>query len=104
MRKDDRFTPPAFRTVRGHFGDQQGDAGQEKQGVSPSTAYKTEADVLADELARHGITIDVLAVKHHSTGTSVSLFGPDTNYERAHAYLAQIRPDWKVRHHIPPRT
>jgi hypothetical protein len=104
MRKDDRFTPPAFRSVRGHFGEQQGDAGQEKQGLAPAASHKTEADFLADELARHGVTIDVLAVKHLSIGIVVSLFGPDSNFERAKAYLAKAKPEFNVRHHVPPKT
>lgn len=104
MRQDDRFSPPEFRNIRGHFGEQQGDAGQQKGGLAPAPAHKTEADLLADDLARQGITIDVLAVKHLSTGTVVSLFGPESNFERAKNYLGQTKPEWVVRRHIPPKA
>ena len=104
MNRKGDLRPTGFRATRGHFGEQQGDAGQEKQGVAPIVADKTEADRLADELARVGITIDILAVKHLSTGTVVSLFGPHSNFERAKEQLAKTHPDWVVRHHIPPKT
>jgi hypothetical protein len=104
MSKKDDLRPPGFRVTRGHFGEQQGDAGQLKEGVAPVVGEKTEADRLADDLARLGITIDVLAVKHLSTGTVVSLFGPAANVARAQEKLAKTRPDWTVRHHKPPKT
>lgn len=91
-----------FRPVRGHFGEAQGDAGQEKYGVSP-IIDKSPSDYIADELARHGITVDVV-IKKLTSGTEVSLFGSKASYERAAAYLAKTKPDWKVRHHIPLKT
>ena len=98
---DFQIPSTAYRHVRGHFGEAQGSSGQEKDGVSP-IIDKTLNDHLADELARYGITVDVV-IKKLKTGTEVSLFGSKKSYDLAEAYLAKKYPEWKVRHHIPLR-
>jgi hypothetical protein len=102
--RDDQAPQYEYREIRGHFGEAQGDAGQLKTGIAPVRPnFETEAEKLTKELVSQCIPIEVRAVKHLSTGTVVSLCGTKANYYLAKSYLREIKPKWKIQHHIPPQ-
>jgi hypothetical protein len=61
--KSDCFVPARFEQVHGHFGEQQGDAGQEKYGLAPiPIGVISDADEIEEKLAAEGIFVELVNI------------------------------------------
>ena len=61
--KNDGFVPARFEHVHGHFGEQQGDAGQGKYGLAPiPIGVISDADKIEEKLAAEGIFVQLVKI------------------------------------------
>jgi hypothetical protein len=84
-----------FQKISGHFGEQQGDAGQKKTGLAPvPIASISDTDKLTDALFSAGITCEVIKVNWLQG--SFMIYGSDDQREKAKNYLIKRYPGSQV--------
>jgi hypothetical protein len=84
-----------FTRVSGHFGEQQGDAGQKKSGFAPVPNESTsDTDKLTDALFEAGINCEVTKV-NWLKGT-FKIHGSENYCEKARIYSVQRYPGSEV--------
>jgi hypothetical protein len=83
----------------GHFGDQNGDAGQEKNVLNTRWVPLTEEDLIQDRLLARGIMVGVFRVSHDSvTGKhTVTLVGCNEHAVAAVSFFRTQNPPFEVR-------
>jgi hypothetical protein len=91
MKPDDGFIPQRFNEVRGHFGEQQGDAGQKKNGLAPvPSEIFSDADRIEDKLANLGVFVEI--VKVNWVKGTFKIAGRPEHCEKAKKLLVELYP------------
>ncbi|HTD68395.1 MAG TPA: hypothetical protein VK846_17865 [Candidatus Limnocylindria bacterium] len=84
----------------GHYGDQNGDAGQAKWVINTRDANRGPSDVLQEQLIGRGILVEIVDCIHdRKTGAkTIHVFGQSQHFEAARAFFLSQTPPVQVEH------